>query len=417
MLNRLIWCCLGAGLFIACGGLPLGPENQTNSSTNPPQDEVVENNETPEDPNEEQNKPAVPGAELGTGDRSPSSVTLTLIAGANHGLKRPRDLAFNPMRPDELWIVSAEDDSVLIITDASKPTRKHERRKDGYAMHFMDNPSSIAFGAEPTTFGKSGTFGTCQESRNTYDGHATHNDFMGPALWSSDLSIFAKLDPFGLGSHIDMLHGSPDCMGIAHEIDNVYWVFGGKAHTGTTMAQKHTPVPAIVRYDFGADHGVGADDHADGQIHQYVTHQVKRVPGVPSHLEYRAANKMLYIADTGNARVAKLDTTSGTKGAALQGQEPLRGYYMMEGASLTDVVPASSGLVQQPSGLEIKNDLLYVSDNANGRITAFTLEGESVNHLNTGLGAGALAGMAFGPDGRLYFVDMESDRVFRIDPK
>lgn len=358
--------------------------------------------------------PAVRAPQLGTGDHGASSVVFTEIAGAGAGLRHPRDLAFNPLRPDELWVVNYEDDSMVIVFDASQPTRRAERRKDAMAMHFMPNPSSIAFGAAPTTIGKAGTFATCQESRNTYDDQAAPNDFMGPALWSSDLAVFAMQDPFGLGSHLDMLHSSPDCMGLAHERDNVYWAFGGKAHVGVG-AQRQAPIPAIVRYDFGQDHGVGADDHADGEIAQYVELQVKNVPGIPSHLAFDAASKQLYIADTGNSRIVKLDTTSGTRGDALQAQEPLVGYHRVDGAVLTEVVSKASQQVYTPSGLELHEGLVYVSDPASGRIAAFTPEGELVNWLDTGL-FNALSGMAFGPDGKLYLVDMLGDRVLRIDP-
>src|SRR5205823_1631039 len=109
-------------------------------------------------------------------------------------LKVPRALAFNPMRPDELWITNYGDDSMVIVhATTSDSSRKSERRKDGYALHFMAKPSSIAFGQNHTSsrVGKPGTFATCQESRNTYDDTQPPNDFMGPTLWSSDLSIFA----------------------------------------------------------------------------------------------------------------------------------------------------------------------------------------------------------------------------------
>lgn len=358
--------------------------------------------------------PTVRAPQLGRGDHSASSVVFTEIASAAAGLRHPRDLAFNPLRPDELWVVNFGDDSMVIVFDASQPTRRAERRKDAMAMHFMPKPSSIAFGAPETTIGKQGTFATCQESRNTYDDQAPPNDFMGPALWSSDLTVFAMQDPFGLGSHLDMLHGSPDCMGLAHERANVYWAFGGKAQTGTST-QRQEPIPAIVRYDFGHDHGVGADDHADGEIAQYVELQVKRVPGIPSHLAFDPASRQLYIADTGNGRVVKLDTTSGTRGAALQAQEPLVSYHRVDGAVLTEVVSQARQEVVTPSGLELFDGLVYVSDPTIGRIAAFTPEGELVNWLDTGL-FGALSGMAFGPDGKLYFVDMTGNRVLRVDP-
>jgi hypothetical protein len=356
--------------------------------------------------------------ELGKGNHLAESVEFTVIADFDSGLRRPRDLAFNPMRPDELWIVNYDDDSVVIVFDASTPGRTIEKRIDDFATHFMAFPSSIAFGSEETTIGAPGTFATCQETRNTYGGQAPPNDFMGPALWSSDLTVFAKHDPIGLGSHLDMLHGSPDCMGIAWERDHIYWAFGGKKHTGPVNSpERQQPAPAIVKYDFGDDHGIGLDDHSDGSIYQYLTNEVAAVPGIPSHMVFDSSDRLLYIADTGNGRVIALDTGSGTMGPALQPQEPLVAYRRVDDATVIEVVPAANGMAGIPSGLEVHDNLVFVSDNGSGRISAFTKTGERVNYLETGLPSGALAGMAFGPDGKLYFVDMVNHRVLRIDPK
>jgi sugar lactone lactonase YvrE len=227
---------------------------------------------------------------------------------------------------------------------------------------------------------------------------------MGPTLWSSDLTVFAEQNPNMLGSHLDMLHMSPLCMGISHQVNNVYWTIGGLDN-------------ALYRYDFGIDNGIGNDDHSDGVVYRYATGQMKYAPGVPSHLFFHAADEMLYVADTGNARVVKLDTNSGTSGPNLQPLEPMKEAIEIESAVLADVVTAASGLLTAPSGLEIRDGLIYVSDNANGRISAFTLAGERVNYLETGLPAGALSGMAFGSDGKLYLVDMQGNRVLRVDPR
>jgi hypothetical protein len=146
--------------------------------------------------------------------------------------------------------------SVVIVHGATGDAPNPERRLDRAAPHFLHRPTSIAFGADATSFGSVGTFGTCGESRNE-NGIEGGEDFMGPVLWSSDLEIFAKKDPAGLGSHLDMLHNSPLCMGIAHETANVYWTMSGKSN-------------AIVKYDFGVDHNVGMDDHSDGASLEYV---------------------------------------------------------------------------------------------------------------------------------------------------
>jgi len=342
--------------------------------------------------------------ELGTGDGSPESVTFTVIADASAKLAKPRDLAFNNMegRTDELWVVNHDTDSTTIVFDASTDARRTEWRKDGYALHFMAEPASITFGALETTFGKPGTFATCQESRNTYDGKAKYDDFMGPTLWSSDFEVYAVKNPIGLGSHIDMLHNTPLCMGIEHDSGNVYWALGGLSG-------------AIYRYDFGKDHGIGMDDHSDGTVYEYVTGQVKYAPGIPSHLALDRVDHYLYAADTGNGRVVRLDVTTGTKGEALHTHEPTGESRKVDGAILDVTVPP--GVLEQPSGLELRGELVYVSDHATGVIAAFRKDGTEVRRLDTGLGPGALAGMAFGPaDGRLYFVDMKGNRVLRVDP-
>ena len=339
--------------------------------------------------------------ELGTGDHSATSVTFTTIAST--GLKTPRDLDFNPRKPDELWIVSYGDESMTIVSQADKTTRTSERRKDSMADHFMARATAIAFGADATTFGTPGTFATCGESRNTYDGTAPANDFMGPTLWSSDLSIFAVVDPHGLGSHIDMLHVAPLCMGIAHERDNVYWTFAGVAQS-------------IIEFDFHRDHGIGNDDHTDGEAWEFAHGQLGYATGVPSGLEFRAADGMLYVSDTGHARVAKLDTRAGTVGADLPTEDGST-FHRMDGTTLVDVVPASSGLLTRPSGLAIKGDYLYVADDATSRLSAFTFAGALVNWLDTGLPKSSLGGLAFGPDGKLYFADRIGNRVLRIDAR
>ncbi len=347
--------------------------------------------------------PAPPKApKLGKGDGSPGSVTLTTIASAEDGLKTPTDLDWNPLKPTELWVVSFKDDSILTISDATTDARAALRRRDVAAIHFMPNPTGIAFGGNETTFGVPGTFASCGESRNER-ANGSANDFMGPALWSSDPTVFAKKDPIGLGSHLDMLHNTPLCMGIAHETANRYWVTGGFNKS-------------IDLYDFKRDHDIGQDDHSDGESYQYARGQLGYVKNVPSHLVYRAETQMVYVADTGNKRVLSLDATTGQESGRVRAKERMAVAIEMDGATLTDVVPASFGLVE-PSGIALDGDMLYVTDHATSRIHAFSLDGKELRKLDTGLAAGSLAGISVGPDGKIYLVDMVESRVLRIDPK
>jgi hypothetical protein len=338
---------------------------------------------------------------LGCGQHDPDSVALRVLGTEDDGLDVPRDLAFNPEEPGELWTVNRDDDSVVIFREAGTEDQESEHIVDPYAFHFMEEPSSIAFGAP-------GTFATCQESDNTYNHSSPANDFMGPALWSSDPDIFGISNGtqaggcnLGLGSHIDMLHESPFCMGIEWEDDNVYWVFDG-AHS------------AIVRYDFHTDHGVGCDDHSDGEVARYVQGEVDRKEDVPSHLALDRQTGFLYVADTGNSRVAVLDTSSGEEGDGLQPSEPGVDYYRMEDAEMWTLFDGDDWNVDDPSGLVLHDGLLFVSDHDNGNILAFNLDGDLVDWLETG--RDGVMGLEFSPDGELWFVDAEEDELVRVGP-
>ena len=138
------------------------------------------------------------------------------------------------------------------------------------------------------------------------------------------------------------------------------------------------------------------------------------VTGVPSHLFYEAEDKQLYVADTGHKRILKLDTTSGTLGKSFPGQETIKARKYMDGAVLTELVPP--GTLETPSGIEVQDGFVFVSDNATSKFYAFDAQGQIVRTLDTGLPAGSLAGFTFGPDGKIYFVDMISGRAYRIDP-
>lgn len=336
------------------------------------------------------------GLELGTGDGTPESVTLTEITKATKAAQLV-DLAFNTTKEGELWVIGYGDDSVHVgtgVTGESNGTWKEYL--DPAAMHFMHKPPAFAMGSD-------GFWGICGDNDNSQnDARLEPNYFMGPALFTSDMAVFAKPTAGGLGSHYDMLHNTTFCRGIAHVDANWFWVFNGQ-------------LGSLDKYNFAKPHEPGGDDHSDGEIYRYAEGQVKGVDGVSSHLFYDAEDKFLYIADTGNARIARIDTTQGKAGPRL----PLRNEVLvksaiMSGATVEDVVPA--GTLEQPSGLEIKDGLIYVTDTATGFFHVFDKTGAELRKLDTGLGAGALSGFTFGPDGKIWFVDRNRGKVLRIDP-
>jgi sugar lactone lactonase YvrE len=87
----------------------------------------------------------------------------------------------------------------------------------------------------------------------------------------------------------------------------------------------------------------------------------------------------------------------------------------MSGVDVEVVI--DKGVLEKPSGIELKNDLLYVTDAATSTFHVFKKDGTEVRKLATDLPAGALAGFTFGSDGKIWFTDRKGGRVLRIDPK
>src|SRR5205814_2380413 len=185
--------------------------------------------------------------------------------------------------------------------------------------------------------------------------------YAGPVLWSSDPSIFGVTPkPKQNGTHIDMLHETPYCMGLAHESANIFWAFNGDAGS-------------LDRVDFHQPHAPGGEDHSDGEVHRYVTGSLKRVPEVPSQLAYDSGRGLVYVADTGNSRVLSVDPSTAKAGGDIRVFETLQASGTMDGASVHELVPA--GTLQQPSGLSFVDDVLYVTDNATSLIYTFDAAG------------------------------------------
>lgn len=368
-----------------------------------------------------------PEALLGGGDadavtltelyRAPENLFCETASSACPGLAV--DLEFNPVRPSELWVVfrrpwagepclepeegmtSAGPDQagcallrskVAIFEDATVDSPTVALKEDGNSWHFMRLVTSLAFADDDG-------FATVGEARSgNYLDDA--RDFIGPTWWSSDPRIFAQ--EFDLnGSHLDMLHGTPYGMGIAHQRDHVFWAFNGQAGS-------------IDRYDFHEPHVPGGADHSDGEYAQYVTGQVTRVEGVPSHMAFLADDRTLVIADSGNQRLVTLDTESGESQMPMTiADDQVENPVMVLGAELEVLVPR--GVMVLPSGLAVWRDHLFVTDAETSRIHLFDATGEELLSLDTGLDAGSLAGITVGPDDRLYLVDWPAARVLRID--
>ena len=333
--------------------------------------------------------------------------TEVVIATYLDDLDDPRDLEFHPGRANELWVANRATDTITIVHNTGLDNQTSELRVDSHRNHFLEEVSAISFGAYHPEFDYQ--WGSAQESRNTYNGQGDPNDFMGPALWPSSLSHFARENQNTgnglLGSHIDMLHESPYGVGIAHDVDNVYWYNDG--YNGE-----------LVRYDFQADHDTGEHDHSDGIVQRYSDVQINHLMGVPGHMILDKDSGILYIADPAANRVlwVNTDDTSFTKTDIMnQAPEPLEEYSRISGIEWGVL---ATGL-NRPTGIALHEGQLFVSQYGNGQITAYDLAANGrgstfLDEIQTS--ATTIMGLEFGPDGHLYYVDNGKDEVVRIDP-
>jgi hypothetical protein len=361
-------------------------------------------------------QPTAPPADSAAPSDVPAKPVITLVLESSD-LKQPSDLEFNPYVADELWVMNFGDSSALIVSAASSSERRALHRLDVEgARHFMPSPTAFAFGQRETTIVDAqmkpveGTFATCP---------GVNQSFMGPTLWTSDVRIFGlsksqREAPFngpdtgleGPGSHIDMLHSTPACTGIAWEgTGSIYWSYSGANNM-------------FVRYDFGKDHGIGNADHSDGSVWRYAVSGIRYVPNIPAHLHYATDSKLLYMADPGNSRVVVFDPQSAMGATKMTGLDNLDGLRVAEdrpGGMLQDVIPKSAGL-KLPTGIALRNNALYVSDYETSKVHKFSLNGQPLAEVSIAAAAqGGLTGLAFGPDEKLYVADMKGNRIFRID--
>jgi hypothetical protein len=330
-----------------------------------------------------------------SGTRSVSQLELSVIL--NTRLSSPSSLAFKPS-DGSLWIVNQANDSSVIVDRPGKTDQKVTQYYDD-SDHFMNNPTQIAFSRLHDEFAVS------LNNLNDYNGGARPNYFTGVTLYTANRTNY-RGDAM---SHLDMLHHSPYAMGLAAGIrptsvsssTREYWVLNGLAGS-------------IDRYFFNAPHELGGDDHSDGITIRYATGNLKRVAGVPSHLALNTSTRALYASDTGNGRIVKLNTrlsvNSAVQIAAYHGETPL---YELVGSTVESVT--SFGKLNKPSGLLYKGSRLIVAENGTGHIKVFDTYGTLKGDIDTGLGSGALTGLAEGPDGKLYFLDARAGRVLRLD--
>src|SRR5262249_9137264 len=139
----------------------------------------------------------------------------------------------------------------------------------------------------------------------------------------------------------------------------------------------------------------------------------------PSGLAFDADGS-LYIADTANRRIRRMDATGTIATVAGSGSEGSGG----------DGGPASAAELSRPLDLAFGSDgSLYIADVTAHRVRRVTAAGMITTVAGTGEpafsgdGGPAVeaeldqpAGVACAPDGSLYIAERVSDRIRRVDP-
>jgi len=321
---------------------------------------------------------------------------LTVIANSSNGIVIPRDLDFHPILTRyELWIIRKETEAsggrTVKISNAGQGGQTTLVQQDGNANHFMSLPTGIAFSNNEN-------FAT---SPGVYDAnHDGGSPFTGPSLWSSDPLIYAQPSG-GNGSHLDMLHESPYSMGIAHELDNAFWVTDGNNNS-------------VTYYDFKEDHGPGNSYHGDAIVRKYNGLGLTEDPAhhVVSHLVRDKNTNWMYIVDSENARVLRMDVTTGTQTGTFTPYEATVESSVYTG--YTSEVYINTGLTE-PSGIDVIGNRLIVSDHSNGDIVIYDITGAAAEVERIVTGTPGIMGVKVGPDGKIWYVNATTNQVVRLD--
>ena len=316
----------------------------------------------------------------------------TTIANETQGVKAPRDIEINPKISNQVWVPNfgtyEDAASMVIISNAGGANQSIEIKKDeqGNNNHFFNSPSALAFS-------NNGNMATVSEIANSPN---DTKDFMGPTLW--EVAHFAEYAD--RSSHIDMLHMSPYAMGVEAEKDNMFWVFDGMNGN-------------ICRYDFNEPHPPGEHDHSDGQLLRYSEVKVLRKSGIPSHLARDRSNNWLYIVDGGNKRILRMDISSGIKNADMDCNEQYNnGCYSMKNVKWQTVV--STGLVE-PSGIDVRDGKMVVTDHANGDIVIYSLSADMPKELGRIKTQPGVMGVKISNENKIWYVNNKLNTVNRLD--
>mmetsp|Transcript_16219 Transcript_16219/g.35289 ORF Transcript_16219/g.35289 Transcript_16219/m.35289 type:complete len:821 (+) Transcript_16219:836-3298(+) len=384
--------------------------------------------------------------------------STTVVAS---GFDSPRDLAFHPtpgvhlgpysegrtFHPDqgeELWVANGLNHSVSIVASLGTKHQTTISRRDRGYYHYMNNITALAFNSVRNS-GRNpdqdsfNYFAVCNDNLNDYAGSKNPNLFMGPTLYDTD-TVNKKgrkntvnrigedcSDPadecFFL--HADMLHEAPACIGITHDPEvetaygTVYWAFDTTGDNSGGAGQ-------LVRFDFSQPHGPGSMDHSIAVVRRYP--EVKLYEDESNEhghagMIVHPTKRILYVANPGEGTVVAVHTDTGRYSRTARDEYPIFSNRLPSFEySIYECVEQQEDFatgLDSPSGLALSLDgtRLFVAERG-GRIVALEAEtGVVLQSIDLSqFGYTSILGLAISPEtGDLYFVDMDTNKVLKIN--
>ena len=341
----------------------------------------------------------------------------------------PTDVALNPGKSGQLWVTvdgGAPGEHGLLVLDkvhksgdsCSAPPQLGVLTATELGglqpTQTLPSPRALAFGT--------GRFATCGLQ-------PAPGELAGPALWRPDKDAFA---PEATGPLMDWIVESTQCTGLAHQEDNVFWAYD---RCGIPAAGEACGPADLVRVNFATEEGpsVAGDDPSDvvdGEVTRYGG-LVDAGSGNHTGMAFNPKNGFLFLADPGNNRVLMVDPRFGVRLRTLPSQR--EGLEHFEGGGFTCGVGddgegcwvvadgASAGL-QEPSGVLLWNEHLFVTDAQRGALLTYELPGSPPEAAlrpvsDIALGHGGLGGMDVDPCGALWIAAPEQQELLRILPR
>jgi sugar lactone lactonase YvrE len=119
---------------------------------------------------------------------------------------------------------------------------------------------------------------------------------------------------------------------------------------------------------------------------------LRTLSGIPAGLAFDPHTGTLYVADTGNGRIARLAGVDERPG------------------SMETIV----GGLKQPGALAFAGGRLFVGELGTGTVHVYTRDGRLLQRLPTGIRRGDLTGIAVADDGSIYVLDARRRLLVRL---